>query len=93
MMTTKHKWSQHVTETSDALDLENGVFAQNDPASIARSLKRSAEHSSRRKTTPFASAMSMITFFMNRAGRNLDPQRRRVLEEAKEELRRAFDRD
>ncbi len=92
-MTTKHKWSQHVTQTSDALDLENGVFAQNDPKSIARSLKRSAEHSSRRKTSPFASAMSMITFFMNRAGRNLDPQRRRVLEEAKEELRRAFDRD
>jgi hypothetical protein len=92
-LTTKHKWSQHVTQTSDALDLENGVFAQNDPKSIARSLKRSAEHSSRRKTSPFASAMSMITFFMNRAGRNLDPQRRRVLEEAKEELRRAFDRD
>jgi hypothetical protein len=92
-LTTKHKWSQHVTETSDARDLENGVFVQDDPKSIARSLKRSAEHSSRRKTSPFASAMSMITFFMNRAGRNLDPQRRRVLEEAKEELRRAFDRD
>jgi len=92
-MTSKHKWSQHVTETSDALDLENGVFAQNDPKAIARSLKRSAEHSSRRKTTPFQSAMSMITFFVNRAGRNLDPQRRRVLEDAKEELRRAFDRD
>jgi len=92
-MTSKHKWSQHVTETSDALDLENGVFAQNDPKAIARSLKRSAEHRSRRKTTPFQSAMSMITFFVNRAGRNLDPQRRRVLEDAKEELRRAFDRD
>jgi hypothetical protein len=93
MTMTKRKWSQHVTETSDALDLENGVFAQNDPKSIARSLKRSAEHSPRRKTTPFQSAMSMLTFFMNRAGRNLNPNRRRVLEEAKEELRRAFDRD
>ncbi len=92
-MTTKKKWSQHVTETSDALDLENGVFAQNDPKAIARSLKRSAEHSERRKTTPFQSAMSMLTFFMNRAGKNLDPQRKRVLDEAKEELRKAFDRD
>jgi hypothetical protein len=82
-----------VTETSDALDLENGVFAQNDPQAIARSLKRSAEHSARRKTTPFQSAMSMLTFFMNRAGKNLDPQRKRVLDEAKEELRKAFDRD
>ncbi len=92
-MTTNKKWSQHVTETSDALDLENGVFAQNDPQAIARSLKRSAEHSARRKTTPFQSAMSMLTFFMNRAGKNLDPQRKRVLDEAKEELRKAFDRD
>ncbi len=92
-MTTNKKWSQHVTETSDALDLENGVFAQNDPQAIARSLKRSAEHSTRRKTTPFQSAMSMLTFFMNRAGKNLDPQRKRVLDEAKEELRKAFDRD
>jgi hypothetical protein len=90
---TQKKWSQHVTETSDALDLENGVFAQNDPKAIARSLKHSAEDSTRRKTTPFQSAMSMLTFFMNRAGKNMSPHRRRVLEEAKEELRRAFDRE
>ena len=90
---TKKKWSQHVTESSDALDLEGGVFAKDDPKAIAQSLKRSAEHSKRRKMSPFQSAMSMLTFFLNRAGKNVDPQRKRVLNQAKEELRKAFDRD
>jgi putative cell wall-binding protein len=92
-MATKRKWSQHVTETSDALDLENGVFAKEDPKAIAQSLKRSAEHSTRRKSSPLQSAMSMLTFFMNRGGKNLSRHRKRVLEEAKEELRRAFEID
>jgi len=92
-MTTNRKWSQHVTETSDALDLEKDVFAQDDPTAIARSLKRSAELSERRTSSPFRSAMSMLTFFMNRAGKNLSPHRKRVLDEAKEELRKAFDRE
>ena len=89
----KKKWSQHVTESSDALDLEGGVFAKDDPKAIAQSLKRSADHSKRRKTSPFQSAMSMLTFFLYRAGKNVDPQRKRVLNQAKEELRKAFDRD
>jgi len=92
-MATKRRWSQHVTESSDALDLENGVFAKDDPTAIARSLKRSAEHSTRRKSSPLRSAMSMLTFFMNRGGKNLNSHRKRVLEEAKEELRRAFEVD
>jgi hypothetical protein len=92
-MATKRTWSQHVTESSDALDLEKGVFAKEDPKAIARSLKRSAEHSTRRKSSPFQSAMSMLTFFMNRGGKKLSPHRKRVLEEAKEELRRAFEID
>jgi hypothetical protein len=80
-------------ETSDALDLERGVFSQPDPRGIARSLKRSAERSARRKAEPYRSAMSMLTFFINRGGRNLPAQRRRVLEEAKEELREVFHRE
>src|SRR5258708_4661461 len=84
--------SQHVTETSDALDLEHGVFAKPDPASIARSLKRSAERSRRRKADSFRSAMSMLVFYINRAGRHLGKQRRAVLERAKDELRRQFHR-
>jgi hypothetical protein len=79
-------------ETSDALDLERGVFAVSDPKQIARSLKRSAERSTRRKAAPFRSALSMLTFYINRAGRNLSPARRRVLQRAKDELRRAFHR-
>jgi len=79
-------------ETSDALDLEAGVFKGSDPKRIARSLKRSAEHSRRRKADPFRSAMSMLTFYVNRAGSKLSPTRRRVLSRAKEELRRAFGR-
>lgn len=84
------KWSQDVTERSDALDLDEGLFKQGDPAKIAASLKRSAERSKRRKGTPLQSAMSMLTFYINRAGDNLGKQQRDVLEQAKEELRKAF---
>ncbi|MFD6178051.1 MULTISPECIES: DUF3175 domain-containing protein [unclassified Isoptericola] len=87
------RWSQDVTEHSDALDLENEVFTWDDPARIAASLKRSAEASERRKGTPYQSAMSMLTFYLNRAGTNLPAAQRDVLERAKDELRRAFGRD
>src|SRR5512138_148830 len=87
-----NRWSQHVTETSDALDLEQGVFARSDPAAIARSLKRSAERSRRRKADPFRSAMSMLVFFINRAGRKLPRRRRARLEAAKDELRALYKR-
>jgi hypothetical protein len=86
-------WSAGVTRNSDALDLENGVFAKRHPADIARSLKRSAERSSRRKAAPFRSAMSMLTFYINRAGKNLPKRRLHVLERAKDELRKVFGRD
>jgi hypothetical protein len=86
------RWSQHVTETSNALDLEPGVFNLSDPRAIARSLKRSAERSRRRKSDPYRSAMSMLTFYVNRAGKNLPENRRRVLEQAKDELRGLFGR-
>jgi hypothetical protein len=86
------KWSQKVTEKSDALDLEPEVFRSDSPKEIADSLKRSAEHSRRRKSSPFRSAMSMLTFYINRAGRNLPATRKRVLNEAKDELRKDFDR-
>lgn len=86
------RWSQQVTTHSNALDLEEGVFTWNDPAAIAASLKRSAELSRRRKGTPFQSAMSMLNFYINRAGRNLPASRRRVLVRARTELRRAFRR-
>jgi hypothetical protein len=79
-------------ETSDALDLERGVFRGSDPRRIARSLKRSAERSRRRKAEPFRSAMSMLNFYINRAGKKLSPGRKRVLGRAKNELRRAFGR-
>lgn len=88
----RERWSQDVTEGSDALDLEEGVFTWQDPARIARSLKRSAESSDRRKSSPYRSAMSMLTFYVNRAGRELDPDQRDVLERAKDELRKAFGR-
>lgn len=84
------KWSQDVTEHSDALDLEREVFTWQDPKRIAASLKRSAERSLRRRSTPFRSAMSMLTFYINRAGHDLDARQRKVLEEAKQELRVAF---
>lgn len=86
------RWSQHVTETSDALDLEKGVFSLDDPGAIARSLKRSAEASRRRKSDPYRSAMSMLVFYINRAGKNLSQERRRRLEEAKDELRALYNR-
>jgi hypothetical protein len=85
-------WSSHVTETSNALDLEPGVFRHGDPAAIARSLRRSAERSRRRKSDAFRSAMSMLVFYINRAGRNLPARRRRVLEAAKDELRTLYER-
>jgi hypothetical protein len=92
-MAASRKWSQAVTEHSDALDLEREVFAQKDPKKIAASLKRSAEHSKRRKASPFRSAMSMLTFYINRAGKDLDPKQKQVLEDAKDELRAAFGRE
>ena len=87
MATKRKRWSQRVTETSNALDLDQGVFSKDDPRSIARSLKRSADRSQRRKSNPFRSAMSMLTFYINRAGKKLSRSRRRRLETAKEELR------
>jgi hypothetical protein len=89
---TEKKWSQDVTEHSDALDLEDSVFKKEDPKEIAKSLKRSAEHSERRKGTPLQSAMGMLTFYINRAGDNLSKERRKVLEDAKDELRALFDK-
>lgn len=80
-------------ETSDALDLEPGVFQLRTPRAIAHSLKRSAERSRRRKAEPFRSAMSMLTFYVNRAGRKLSADRRRVLEQAKAELRALYGRE
>jgi hypothetical protein len=86
------RWSQAVTENSDALDLEEGVFTKRSPRQIALSLKRSAERSKRRKGTPYQSAMSMLTFHLNRGGKGLSPARRRILERAKDELRAVFGR-
>jgi len=91
-MAAAKKWSQDVTEHSNALDLERDVFTRDDPKSIALSLKRSAEHSHRRKGSPFQSAMSMLTFYINRAGKDLPAKQKKVLEKAKEELRAAFGR-
>jgi hypothetical protein len=79
-------------EKSDALDLESGVFTKRSPRAIALSLKRSAEASARRKSEPYRSAMSMLSFHINRAGRSLSPERRRVLNQAKQELRQVFGR-
>ena len=93
MPTTKRRWSQHVTETSNALDIEHGTFAQDDPKQIARDLKRDAERSHRRKSSPYRSAMSMLTFFINRAGRGLSAKRRKTLEQAKDELRKEFGKE
>ena len=91
-MTAAKKWSQDVTEHSDALDLEKDVFTRDDPKSIALSLKRAAELSRRRKGAPFQSAMSMLTFYINRAGKDLPAKQKKVLEKAKEDLRAAFGR-
>jgi hypothetical protein len=87
------RWSQRVTRESDALDLKPGVFTLRDPKRIAVSLKRSAEHSPRRKAGAYRSALSMLTFYINRAGRTLPKARREVLQRAKVELRRVFGRD
>lgn len=85
-------WSRRVTQASNALDLEEGVFTLEDPREIARSLKRSAMRSERRKAEPFRSAMSMLNFYVNRAGRNLPAERRAILDAAKDELRALFGR-
>jgi hypothetical protein len=84
------RWSRHVTEHSDALTLDKGVFTSRDPKRIAASLKRSAERSRRRKANPFRSALSMLTFYINRAGKKLPASRKRTLMRAKDELRKQF---
>jgi hypothetical protein len=86
------RWSQRVTETSDALDLRRRVFTWKDPKRIAASLKRSAEASKRRKASPYRSALSMLTFYINRAGKNLPATRKKTLMKAKDALRRQFGR-
>ncbi|MER8394750.1 DUF3175 domain-containing protein [Mesorhizobium sp. M0045] len=91
-MTAQRKWSADVTEHSDALDLEEHIFESHDPRKIAASLKRSAERSDRRKAGPFQSAMSMLNFYINRAGKNLPAAQKKVLEDAKDELRVLFGR-
>ena len=90
---TPKRWSQRVTEHSDALDLQQGVFKLTDPKKIAASLKRSAEHSSRRKAGAYRSALSMLTFYINRAGKGLPKTQRARLERAKGELKRAFGKE
>jgi hypothetical protein len=97
MATAAHRgqpkyWSHRVMETSDALDLDTGVFKLRSPRRIAESLKRSAERSHRRKSDPYRSAMSMLVFYINRGGKNLSPSRKTVLERAKNELRSLFGR-
>jgi hypothetical protein len=91
-MSKSKRWSSDVTKHSNALDLESNVFTKDSPRSIAESLKRSAEHSTRRKSDPYRSAMSMLTFYINRAGKNLPEERRDRLERAKDELRKLFGR-
>ena len=88
-----HNWSARVTQESDALDLDRGVFTLDDPKRIAASLKRSAQRSQRRKADPYPSALSMLTFYINRAGKNLPAVRKRKLQQAKIELRRQFGRE
>ena len=89
---SSRRWSQRVTEKSDALDLDRGVFKLTSAKKIATSLKRSAEHSARRKSGAYRSALSMLTFYINRAGKNLSASQKRVLEAAKIELRHQFGR-
>lgn len=93
MAQAKKKWSQDVTEHSNALDLRENVFESTNPKAIAKSLKHSAEESDRRKSSPFRSAMSMLTFYINRAGKNLPEKQKHVLEEAKDELRKEFGKE
>ncbi|HEX5074339.1 MAG TPA: DUF3175 domain-containing protein [Gemmatimonadaceae bacterium] len=90
---TKRRWSRRVTERSNALDLDKSIFTRDDPRAIARSLKRSAEHSRRRKSDPYRSAMSMLTFYINRAGTHLSARQRKRLEAAKDELRDLYGKD
>ncbi len=90
--TKRERWSGRVTRESHALQLEEGVFTWKDPARIARSLRDSAEASTERKATPFRSAMSMLVFYINRAGSNLDEDQRKILEQAKTELRKLYGR-
>ena len=92
-MTKTDNWSARVTRENSALDLKEGVFTWEDPVRIAESLKKSAEESTRRKAPPFRSAMSMLVFYINRAGRNLDENQKRILEQAKDELRKLYGRD
>lgn len=87
------KWSGKVTKESDALDLEKNVFTWKNPKRIAKSLKKSAEESKRKKSSPYQSAMSMLNFYINRAGKNLSNSQKKVLEEAKTELRKLFGRE
>ena len=89
----KKKWSRRVMQTSDALDLQSGVFKSKDPKKIASSLKRSAEKSKRRKGTPYQSAMSMLNFYINRAGKHLSAREKQPLEKAKHELRKLYGRE
>ena len=89
---SQRRWSAKVTETSDALDLEDNIFKSGSARRIAASLKHSAEQSHRREAGPFQSAMSMLNFYVNRAGKNLPKSRKKVLEAAKSELRRLFGR-
>ena len=88
--TGKKKWSARVTQTSDALDIAGGTFAKDDPKAIAHELERDAEKSTRRKSSPYRSAMSMLTFYINRAGKNLPAGRKKILEDAKQVLREEF---
>jgi hypothetical protein len=87
------RWSGRVTRESNALDLRKGVFTLDDPKRIAASLKRSAERSKRRKADPYRSALSMLTFYINRAGKNLPAVRKKTLQAAKSELKKQFHRD
>jgi hypothetical protein len=86
------RWSRQVTQSSDAMDLDKGVFLRRSPRAIARSVKRSAERSARRKSPPFRSAMSMLTFYLNRGGKNLDTRTKAKLARAKDELRKLYHR-
>jgi hypothetical protein len=90
---TRRRWSNEVTQHSDALDLERDVFKKGSARQIALSLKHSAESSARRKSSPYRSAMSMLTFYINRAGKTLDGKQKRVLEKAKDELRKTFGKE
>jgi hypothetical protein len=90
---TTNKWSADVTEHSDAMDLEKDIFKSGDPGKIAASIKHSAETSKRRKSSPYQSAMSMLTFYENRAGKNLSTGEKDTLEKAKDKLRELFGKD